>query len=376
MNPRERVLAMVVLSVVVLAGGLLLFHQMFLVPLDERDGTIGALEQEVQQKRDRMRQLQAEMPKLQRCRQLSLPANVDSANRQYANYLNELMRDSKFADGTFTISPPKQIESKSAPSIPGKGPIYLKLAYIVQARTSLAHLVTMLDRFYRTSLLHKVKSISIQRAMTGGTQQQSSDLEINLVIEALIVSGVENRPYLLPGIDRRLLLVDVVTALRSGPAGLALVPWVLGPTGPSGPGILARTTEQYAAIGDKNIFLGRQPPERQADEVEVTQFVHLTDITRNQRHTEAFFYDRYNNRRIRLRPQRGFDSFKVLDDKGDTLVRGLVIEISPRDMIFKVGDNYYSIHVGQSLKEAMKSPLTAEQRKLVGSSNVEKTIAR
>ena len=58
----------------------------------------------------------------------------------------------------------------------------------------------------------------------------------------------------------------------------------------------------------------------------------------------------------------------MVDEKGDTVLRGKVVRIDPSDLVFKVdqNENYYSIHVGQTLEEAMKAPLTSEQRKTMG----------
>src|SRR5262249_10237098 len=101
-------------------------------------------------------------------------------------------------------------------------------------------------------------------------------------------------------------------------------------------------------------------------EVEVTEFVHLTDISQGPRRSEAWLYNRLTNKRTRLRAERGFDRFVVVDEKGDTRCQGTVIRMDDRDVIFKVKDNYYSIHVGQTLEDALKKPLTGEQRRTLG----------
>jgi len=46
-------------------------------------------------------------------------------------------------------------------------------------------------------------------------------------------------------------------------------------------------------------------------------------------------------------------------------VRGKVVTIDPREIVFKVDDTYYSVHIDQTLDDAMKKPLTSEQRKAV-----------
>jgi len=354
MNARERMLAIAVLLVVVLLVGGFFFKTMFLSPLAERNESILALRDEISKKQERVHQIEADLPRLERWRVLSLPPDVSKAKQQYGDYLSDLMRDSGFAPGSYTVV--RQADSKTAPTI-GKIPVYQKFDFTIQAHTSLDNLVAMLDKFYHTGLLQQVKKLSAQRPLTTGPQQLPTDLDVNMTVEAIIITGAEERPNLLPTISRKQLLLDVVTALRGGPTGLALIPF--------GPGTLARTSEQYAVIGEKNIFFGPSA-ERLAEEVEVTRFVHLTHITRNERRAEAWLYNRYDNRWTRLRAEAGFDFFRISDEKGNTILKGKVMRIEPREVIFKVDDNYYALHVGQNVETGMKTPLTSEQRKLMG----------
>ncbi len=376
MNPRERMLAVGVLAVVVLAGAVFLFRSFFWLPLEERDASIASLQQELDKKRERINQVLADRPKLERWKQLSLPNDPDHpdlARREYENYLSELFRQSGFAAGSFSITT-KQNDSKSSPMITGKGPIYTRLSFTVLAHSNLANLVEMMEHFYRTGLMHQIKNISIQRPLTAAPQQEQSDLDISLTVEALIVSGAENRRHVLPIIDRRLLVIDAVAGLQQMPMGLALVPWTLGPTGPLGPGTLARPPHHYEAIASKNIFFGLPAVAERTEDVDATRFVHLNEITRDEKRVEAFLYDRLTNISTRLRTETGFDSFRVQDEEGETLVRGKVvrIDIDKRDIIFRSEENYYSMHVGQNLEEVLKTPLAPDQVKALGLAAIDK----
>ena len=82
MNARERMLAIGVLVVVVLAGGGFLFHNLFLAPLEERKQSIVAMQQDIQKKEDRIHQIQADLPRLDRWRRLSLPKTIAAASRR------------------------------------------------------------------------------------------------------------------------------------------------------------------------------------------------------------------------------------------------------------------------------------------------------
>src|SRR5437016_3040900 len=253
MTKRERVLALGLGTAVVLGGMAFVFYRAFWSPLQELDANIVTLQQDVETKEDRVRKIEEAKGRLERWRQLSLPSEIDFSRREYEIYLSDLLRQSGFTPG-FTIMP-KSAE-RSSQVIATKGPIYWRLPYTVQARGSLANLVEMLEQFYRTSLLHQVKRLSISRPSTLGTQPQPTELDIHMTVEALIVAGAENRPWLLPGVARRLLVLEPVAALQQAPSGMGLVVWAAGPTGPLGPRVLAQPPRQYAAIAKRNIFLG------------------------------------------------------------------------------------------------------------------------
>jgi len=235
----------------------------------------------------------------------------------------------------------------------------------VQAQGDLSSLVRFMEKFYKTGLLHEIKTISLRRPLTAtGPQQRPNELDINLTIEALVLAGADQRPYLLPAIDRRYVVIDAVSTLRRLP-DLAMVVAAAGPTGPPGPQELAQPARNYGSIAAKNIFYGavptRDPVER--DRTDVARYVYLTDITRNESKTEAFLFDRYNNKKTRLRASAGFDSFKIYNTQGDTLVSGKVVRIDDRDVVFRYNDKLYSIHVGQNLHDAMAKPIKEEPAK-------------
>jgi hypothetical protein len=366
MNPRERLLAVAILVAVVLAGGAFLFHTLFLGPMHDRSTMILDLLQDIGQKQDRVRQVTALEPKLQRWKLLSLPKDEYLARRDYEVYLNDLLSKSGFAPGSWTVTS-QQPDSKTTPKIKGKGPIYTQLSFTVLTHGTLKNLVDFLQAFYRTGLLNRIKVLAIRRPLTGGNQAETRELDATLTIEALIVTGVENRPTLQPGMDPRLVWIEAVTALRRAPlSGLALVPWAVGPTGPLGPGDLAEQARNYASITGKDIFFGPPATEPRQEEVQVTSFVHLTDITQTDKRNEAFLYDRLNNKKTRLRAETGFDSFRVEDGEGETVLHGKVVKIDARDLVFKADDKYYNLHIGESLADTLKHPLKGRELRAFG----------
>src|SRR5262249_50207613 len=79
MNQRERVLAIGVLCAVVLGGGAFLFHSMVWGPLQELDTSIASVQKEVEQKEQRVRNIQAAKVRMERWKLLSLPDDQDFA---------------------------------------------------------------------------------------------------------------------------------------------------------------------------------------------------------------------------------------------------------------------------------------------------------
>jgi hypothetical protein len=353
---RERLIAAAVVGLLMVVGIAFGFYQLFLVPIQDREALIESTRKDIQTAQAQRRQALADRPRLNRWRLLSLPGDVDMAAREYEKYLNELLRDQNF-DASVT---PKSPDTRTSPTLAGKKPAYTRLSYTVLGHATLEGLIGFLDKFYHTGLLHQIKNISVQRPLTAASPERPKDLDINMTIEALVLNDASSRDVLLPNIPSRSIVLDLLTAWCGKPAGLALAAWEAGPSGTLGPGTLARPVRNYSDIATKNVFFGPPPPKtRPADEIQVARFVVLTDITQSGSRHQAFLYDRVNNKKTRLRTSPGFDSFRVTDDDGNTLVRGKVVRVDARGLIFTADDRYYALHIGDSIALAMQKPFTA-----------------
>lgn len=363
MNPRERILVSVLVTVLVGVGGFFFVLRFYLGPLQDVKKRVEEENQAIEKKQAELNQAKADQIKVQRYRQLSLPADSDVARREYQNYLTDLMLRSGFGEGTFVTA--RSPDTRNSPTLTDKKkPVYTRLTFTAEGSANLKSLVKMLDGFYRTGLLHQIKTLSIQRPTTANAQQKLGDLNINMTIEALILSGADDRKYLLPNIDRRLLVGDVFAGLWKGPIGLGTFLYAIGPTGPNGSDKLAQQTRHYDTIASKDIFYGPPPPPtvKTAEEIDYLEYVYLTDITKTPKFFEASLRDRLRNTEtLHLRQSKGFDQFRVMDERGATLLQGQIVKIDQQDVIFREGEKYYVLHVGYNLAESLQKPLSQKQ---------------
>jgi hypothetical protein len=404
MNPRERLLAIGVVGAVALLAAVLIFKFLFWDPMEERKKTISNLEQEIKRKKDEIEFVRAGKPKLERWRQLSLPADAKDPDqltltrRLYVDFLTELMRRSGFASSSLKITSTKP-DTRTAPALGNKKPIYTKLTFTVEeARGNLSSLVKMLEGFYATGMLDRIKRLDVKRPRTRTSDQRPDELNVSMTIEALVVHEAEKRDFLLP-LDRRMLTAKF-SAMLSGPnlgiAGLVAAFQVASPSGPISPSNLAQPSRTYASIMDKNIFFGapREESRENTNTIEINRQIFLTGITRKNGRAEATLRDRYNQTKEEeygyvqeyalefssalllpvVQEQMRVKAFKLnykdrtlrtKEDEFDPfpIVGKEVVRITERELIFRRGDKHYAIRIGQSLHEALREPLRNDQLK-------------
>lgn len=361
MNPRERVLALGLVLAVLAGGAFFLLKIFYLNPLQAKNRSIATLQQEIEKRELRMRQVRADQVKLQTWRLTSLPPDKDqeqfaTTRRQYVEYLTQLLRQSGFSSTAFKITPEKP-DSRNVAVMTGKKPAYTKLSFrIEEGRGNMASLVKMLEQFYQTNLLQQVKKVTIHKPTTRRPEYQSDDLDITLTVEALVLNKADERPFLVP-FDRRLLSanLDLLQASGRGPGGLAAALALVSTGGPLGPGKLAVPHRSYAHIASKNVFFGPPPPPPQGSEI--TSYIRLTDITRDGEKFEATLFDFYNKRNMRLRVETNHDTFTINNTLGEKVMQGKVLRIEEQDLYFTVDERYYAMHVGQTLDKALANRL-------------------
>jgi hypothetical protein len=345
MNARERILAIAVVALVVVAGLGVVFWQFYWSPLTTKQRNLVDLRKQEDTKQARINEIVNQRPQLEHYRQESLPGDLDVAKLKYTRFLDDLLRSNGFRSVNVT---PQARQNRAAPTLTNKTPIYTPLGFAVSGTANLANLVTMLEGFYRKGLLHQIRTLDIKRPLTLQQGQRQDELDVSMTVEALVVTGADKRSTLMPAIDGRLAWADAAAALQSGPTGLGVVLWTAGPFGPHGPTVLAQPERDYSAVATKNIFFG--PPRSSvaaAPTLQLEELRHtiLTDITfevaKNRRW--ASIYDQANQSakdHSTLKTLGGWNEINLLrTSQAITLVHGEVLCIKDSSLVFRVALN-------------------------------------
>jgi hypothetical protein len=354
MTQRERVLASSLLGIVVLGGGALLAQVAFLGPLRQLNVEIASLDEEIRKKDDELKADQAIVdralklsPRLAQWKQLSLPAPKDLRPEEvllhlktlqvdYEHYLYELLRRNGFAAGTIDVtSRPIEAPRTTSGTAKGSPPVLRPLPFKVHGQGSLDNLVKVLEEFHRASLLQQIRSIDVQKPQDRNAVRGT--LDVNMTIEALLVSGAERRDDLMPATS---------SAAR--------------------PHVLAESSRSYAELAAHNIFTGTSPATpkvaAQSEEArDVLGFVKLTIVDDNfGRRWEAWLNDQSKKDGMsRLRTTAGFNEFSYSDRYDNVLVKGVVIRIDGTGVLFKTNGRFHHIGRGENLYDALREQAPA-----------------
>ena len=372
MNPRERALAVLLVCIIILVGGSVLGYQFFYKPWDSSRKTLKRLKQDAETKQLQLVKAQEEQRQLDLYRNLSLPSDLDLANRKYAKLLGDLFTKHGVPRTKCTIDPSRSNNVETG-NTRTKGPqVFTRLTFNVSAYANLKTLVAVMEDFHHIGLLHEIKSFKFQRQTTGPVRDE---LHATFTIEALIVDKGGQRSWVWPNINPGYLAIDLACNLQRAPGGLAMAVWAAGPTGTLGPGVLATNpARDYKAIGDKNIFFGRTriPKSTSPQEVVtipaenvVPKWTKIELLVNNGSRWEARIKDWATDKVQKIQSRLGYDLFTLLyDDQGRPVVQGKVVQWEQKDIRYRVGvalqdgtdnDGFYS------LSKKDRSDLVAEK---------------
>jgi hypothetical protein len=363
MKQREKTMALVLIALMTLVVGGVVYFQYYSRTMTTLEKTQHSVEDEDFKAEMSLMEINKGLPRLEQAKKLSLPPDVESfsSKREYTAKLEDLLRKSDFYAGKSPFIDPKPPENISSLAA-AKRPPYTKLTYNVRASGELSSLVDFLDRFYRTPLLHRIKSLTLTRPLTNTRGQRDGDLDIVMVIEALILDGAEKRTTLLPELSGKDL-----------------------------PKVSAREPKQYDMIAGNNIFFGPYTPpppptpESHQRNAAFLAEIRLNEITHKEDGIFATFYDEFNQYFyvIRKRVDGTFRSdtyymlkgrraplhvgekvMEVEDEHGAIYHTFQIVRIDLVDVFLEENDKLYRVHIGDML--ASKQKLSDEEARKYG----------
>jgi hypothetical protein len=339
-------MAVFLIGVIFLGGGGFLAYQFVYKPWDMRSKQLANLKKDANNKIARLDDIAQKRPNLTRYQMLSLPGEEEVAQREYEKYLTRLL-DHHNIKTDRSVTPQKGDTSKTAPATADKVPIYKRLSFHVHALATTDNIVTMLKEFYSTGLLQEIRSLTLKRQLTtstpGGGRTSAEELDLEMTVEALIVTGAEKRPYLLPNYSQTLMAIDLASAAFGGGTSTALCVWSTLSPGRLPTGLLADPERNYLAIGKKNIFLGRPPPQapptpenEKPPEWIAARYSRLNAINPGAIRTSAEIYDVATDTLHKLKETAGLNTFPFVRDGGTgyRIIVGVVVKIDDRDVIY------------------------------------------
>jgi hypothetical protein len=352
-----------ILCVAAGAGLLMLGLNLFLWPLLEYDREIDEKSVAVAKKFAQVQQILRDKARLQQWRTLSLPGvenlpktkgvvpnpqqdretAILQAQDRYVTFLRDLIRKHKLVSDR--IPRPLPTSTKNIAEVRPGVPVYTPLQFEVDAaRGTWDQIVKLLDDVQKAPVLHRIRKLTIKQTPTTAGRKASEPLTLTMTLEALMVNGSDKRGDSLFAVAQKPAALDAaLIAARRFPTGLSILPW--GKIYAAG----VSAKRNYADLARKNIFEGGwreltdEERRRLAGELsgprptpDLMSKAYLTDVTIGAS-TWGTLRNRLTEQSIKLRTWQGWNWIPLLKSAdGGTLVRGEVLRMDTRGVIFRV----------------------------------------
>ncbi len=384
MNSRERMLTVVLVSIVGCFVVFLGLWQFLWKPFDEYRQDNLRLEEANTKLASDISRFKMDQKRMAQARLKSLPVDRNFAITEYSvRFLRPLFKSAGVKVDEI-VPAPTLTEVRPPAKMPGVKTVGHKtMTFLVNARGELPQIIDALEMIKYAPYEHRIKSVSIDRVSTSTAQDASKQLKMTMILETLIVAKALAKPGMIPGIDPRSLLTDVLLA-RYAPFG--------------GFGAIASETfaltcvprlenRDYETIAKRNIFVGKvppapiekivwkdPPPETKKPEVvveppgpkepatNILSFVRLSMAVPSDQ--TAYLMNRYENKEMKLiaKPNSGYDVFVVGDPDSDFIYfKAKVLRVDARKVFFQINDQVYEIHMTQTLDDALEYPLSIDR---------------
>jgi hypothetical protein len=173
--------------------------------------------------------------------------------------------------------------------------------------------------------------------------------------------------------DWRVTQWETVAALSHAPTGILSGLSQFSNSGLYGGPKLASATNparEYGGVLVKNVFSGLMPKESQTPKGTLPDpgILKETSLSRVSTNFTTLVDEGElrvwpTNKFVKLRAEGGINTFEVKDANEHVVLKGKVLAIKPRDILFETKGKFYVLHIGQKVDDAMKQELTLEDAK-------------
>jgi hypothetical protein len=289
-------------------------------PLDKARQTTEALEKEIKKETGKLARAQQEVDDLNRWRRESLPSDPEAARSLYQAWLLELVEHVKLAGPAVTPGEPSNRRN-----------LYYTIPFAVRGQGNLKQLTEFLFVFYKTDLLHQIRSLNITPVGTAG------QLDLSIAIEAAVLPGAgpETAQGATAAQRQATIYEDFRDRTHQESVRLASV-------------TLAKTADDYRAPG----LADYQPIVRRnlfgiGDTTDPTDYAYLTTINAVDGEPEVWFTLRATDEILKLR--KG-DRLEV----GDFV--GTIAEIEGSEVVIESEGERWLLTLGDRLTDAYALP--------------------
>lgn len=348
-------LVLIAVGAFVVIGGAAMYVHSLLLELDDKEEQAIKLTTELKNLELKERQLQQMRLKHAQWQAIALPPDLTVANTRYRTLLNNLALKNN-------LQVKKLTEGGVLQSGGAKNANLTPLTFQLSLEGTLPRVLAFFTDFYTLNLPHLIKSCTITPQAAGAEGR----LEVNLTIEAVTLPGATPRDFLPAMPDKRVWALEALSAMAGAPAGMALFPSMLAPTGVFGGKKLAAQAgleREYKKLTQKNVFAGLINPEAAkpvasalGPDKGILKYVQLTSITGNDLKTEATFRNRVTNKYVKVRAEGGFDSFDIRDESNQLVLKGKALSITERRLTFQSEGKTYVVGLGEFLEDVLKKP--------------------
>jgi hypothetical protein len=315
-------------------------------------------------------------------RSMSLPFGATAADMRYREMLVDLARKHQLAHRS---APKYEAARKTTGGATGDTSQQANNpSFTLELQATLPRLIAFLRDFYSTNYPHQIKEFLIEQ----DPKEPLGTLTVRIRVEVLAMPGVPNREWLAATPNAAMLWVDILSSLKHGPTGLAVIPYLVGATGPLGSKKLASTVtpaREYERMVAKNPFIGleapkpppptkapyipptRPPPETKPVIVKVTppdkgvlKNYQLTSIHTKDNELQGSLLNRDSLRAQPIGSSSKISTFEIKDKAGKLVLSAKVRKVMTRVIVLEADKKLYALYVGDYLdkmKELNESDL-------------------